>query len=115
MDYESLAAKGTMLGSGAVMAFDDSFSVVSYARRMLQFFAHESCGKCIPCREGVPWLLKIVQSIEKGEATKSDFELLKNLISGIKGVTFCPLGDSAATVLLSFINKFEEEFVKLLR
>ncbi len=110
LDFESLAAKKTMLGSGAVMVMDDSFSPVTYARRMVQFFSHESCGKCTPCREGVPWLLKIMRKIEAGKGTQHDLHLLHNVADGIEGTTFCPLGHSAAVVLKSFLDKFPEAF-----
>ncbi len=110
LDYESLAAKKTMLGSGAVMVMDDTFSPVTYARRMVQFFSHESCGKCTPCREGVPWLLKILRKIEAGKGTQHDLQLLRNVADGIEGTTFCPLGHSAAVVLKSFLDKFPEAF-----
>ncbi len=110
LDYENLAAKKTMLGSGAVMVMDDTFSPVTYARRMVQFFSHESCGKCTPCREGVPWLLKILRKIEAGKGTQHDLQLLHNVADGIEGTTFCPLGHSAAVVLKSFLDKFPEAF-----
>ena len=110
LDYENLAAKKTMLGSGAVMVMDDTFSPVTYARRMVQFFSHESCGKCTPCREGVPWLLKILRKIEAGKGTQHDLQLLRNVADGIEGTTFCPLGHSAAVVLKSFLDKFPEAF-----
>jgi len=110
LDYESLAARRTMLGSGAVMVMDDTFSPVTYARRMVQFFAHESCGKCTPCREGVPWLLQILRKIEAGKGTPNDLHLLQNITQGIEGTTFCPLGHSAAVVLKSFLEKFPEAF-----
>lgn len=111
LDYESLAKAGTMLGSGAVIVMDDSIPVLKYARRMVQFFAHESCGKCTPCREGTPWLLKIMYKIESGEGTPRDIDLLKRIIGGIHGTTLCPLGDSCAVVLKSFLDKFPEDFL----
>ncbi len=115
LDFESLAARKTMLGSGAVMVMDDTFSPVTYARRMVQFFSHESCGKCTPCREGVPWLLKIMRKIEAGKGTHHDLELLRNVASGIEGTTFCPLGHSAAVVLKSFLEKYPEAFEAAVR
>jgi len=115
LDYESLAARGTMLGSGAVIVMDDTFSPVTYARRMVQFFAHESCGKCTPCREGVPWLLQVMRKIEAGRGTRHDLNLLRNITQGIEGTTFCPLGHSAAVVLKSFLDKYPEAFEAALR
>ncbi len=115
LDFESLAQAGTMLGSGAVIAMDDSIPVVTYARRMIQFFAHESCGKCTPCREGTPWLLQILRKIERGEGTTRDLDLLYRVITGIRGQTLCPLGDSAASVLHSFLTKFPEVFERSVR
>ncbi len=115
LDFESLAQAKTMLGSGAVIALDDSMPVVTYARRMIQFFAHESCGKCTPCREGTPWLLQILQKLERGEGTRHDLELLQRVTHGIRGQTLCPLGDSAAAVLQSFMNKFPEAFERLVQ
>lgn len=110
LDFESLAKAGSMLGSGAVIVMDNSIPIIKYARRMVQFFAHESCGECTPCREGTPWLLKIMKKIESGEGTERDLELLKRIINGIHGATLCPLGDSCAVVLRSFLEKFPEDF-----
>ena len=112
LDFESLAQAGSMLGSGAVIVMDNSIPIIKYARRMVQFFAHESCGKCTPCREGTPWLLKVMRKIESGNGTERDLDLLQSIINGIHGATLCPLGDSCAMVLKSFIEKFPDDFYK---
>ncbi len=110
MDYECLAAMGTMLGSGAVIVIDDSQCMVDMLGVLTHFYHHESCGQCTPCREGTGWLNKLVQSILEGRGRLQDIELLERVAENMKGRTICALSDAAALPVLSFISKFRDEF-----
>ena len=110
MDFVNLPKSGSMLGSGAVMVFDESVCLVKVSQRAMYFFEHESCGKCTPCREGTGWLRNILERIESGTGRSGDIELLLEVASNISGKTFCPLGDGAAGMVLSFIKHFSAEF-----
>jgi NADH-quinone oxidoreductase subunit F len=111
MDFDSLAAKGSMLGSGAVIVMDETTCMVKAAYITNRFFTHESCGKCTPCRDGTPWLTKILRRIEHGEGRHGDIELLEGLCVNIFGRTFCPLGDGAVMALRGALKGFRDEFV----
>lgn len=110
MDYESLAAKGTMLGSKAIQVYDETTSAVRAAVRYMEFFKHESCGKCTPCREGSWWVTQMVRRIERGEGEPGDVDKLQDILSNVAGRTFCLLGDSFCMMLNGYISKFREEF-----
>ncbi len=110
MDYECLAAMGTMLGSGAVIIIDDSNCMVDLLSTLTHFYHHESCGQCTPCREGTGWLNKIVHSVIEGHASLSDIDLLVKVADNMKGRTICALSDAAALPVLSFVSKFRDEF-----
>jgi NADH-quinone oxidoreductase subunit F len=110
MDFVSMPKAGSMLGSGAVIVMDESVCMVRVAYRALKFFEHESCGKCVPCREGTDWLRKILERIEKGRGREGDIELLSDVAGVMSGRTFCPLGDGAAGVVLGMIKHFKNEF-----
>lgn len=110
MDFVSMPKFGSMLGSGAVIVMDESVCMVKVTLRALKFFEHESCGKCVPCREGTGWLRKILERIEYGKGRKGDIELLYDVAETISGRTFCPLGDSAAGVVTAMIKHFRAEF-----
>jgi NADH-quinone oxidoreductase subunit F len=110
MDFVNLPKCGSMLGSGAVMVFDESVCLVRVCKRAMQFFEHESCGKCTPCREGTGWLRNILERIENGMGRSGDVELLLEIATNIAGKTFCPLGDGAAGMVLSFVKHFSNEF-----
>ncbi|MDX0456938.1 NADH-quinone oxidoreductase subunit NuoF [Sinorhizobium medicae] len=111
MDFDSLAAAGSMLGSAGVVVIDDSTCMVKIATRIIEFFHHESCGKCTPCREGLNWTVKVLRRIEAGEGETGDLEQLEMLCKGIFGNTFCALGDGAAMGLRAALKHFREEFV----
>jgi NADH-quinone oxidoreductase subunit F len=111
MDFDSLAAAGSMLGSAGVVVIDDSTCMVKLATRIIEFFHHESCGKCTPCREGLDWTVKVLRRIEAGEGETGDLEQLEMLCKGIFGNTFCALGDGAAMGLRAALKHFREEFV----
>ncbi|NRQ12974.1 NADH-quinone oxidoreductase subunit NuoF [Ensifer sesbaniae] len=111
MDFDSLAAVGSMLGSAGVIVVDDTTCMVRVATRIIEFFHHESCGKCTPCREGLNWVVKVLRRIEAGEGAAGDMEQLDMLCKGIFGNTFCALGDGAAMGLRASLTHFRDEFV----
>jgi NADH-quinone oxidoreductase subunit F len=110
MDFVSMSKAGSMLGSGAVIVMDESVCMVRVTHRALKFFEHESCGKCVPCREGTEWLRKILERIENGYGREGDTELLSEVAGNISGKTFCPLGDGAAGVVMGMLKHFRNEF-----
>ncbi|MGR9184988.1 NADH-quinone oxidoreductase subunit NuoF [Rhizobium leguminosarum] len=111
MDFDSLAAAGSMLGSAGVIVIDDSTCMVKVATRIIEFFHHESCGKCTPCREGLNWVVKVLRRVEGGDGAPGDLEQLEMLCKGIFGNTFCALGDGAAMGLRAALAHFRDEFV----
>ncbi len=110
LDYESVAAAGSMLGTRALQVFDETTSVVRTIRMWTDFYQHESCGKCTPCREGTYWLRQIMVRLERGEGRPGDLELLDDVAGNILGRSFCALGDAAATPVISALKLFREEF-----
>ncbi len=110
MDYDSMAARKSMLGSGGVVVMDEDTCMVKAALRIMRFYAHESCGWCIPCREGTTWLRKVLVRFHEGGGTRSDIDLLGDVAKNMLGRTFCPLGDAAALPTISIVEKFREEF-----
>ncbi len=110
MDYESCQANGTLLGSGGFMAFNDKTDIVLLMRRTAEFYMHESCGKCTPCREGTRWLFKILDRITSGMGQEGDIDLLLNICSQIDGRSYCGLGDAAAWPIVGAIKAFRDEF-----
>jgi NADH-quinone oxidoreductase subunit F len=110
LTYEDMAAAGTMLGTGTPMVFDETTSVVKAVSRWLQFYKHESCGKCTPCREGTYWISGLLKRLEKGEGQESDLAKIDELCKQIMGRSFCALGDAAATPFPGAIKHFREEF-----
>jgi len=100
----------TMAGSGGVVVFDDSTDVVALCARIMEFYAHESCGQCTPCREGSGWLARVCKRVARGEGEAGDIELMANVANGIGGNTICALGDAAAWPMLGFITKFRADF-----
>src|SRR5438132_678146 len=109
LDYESVQAAGSLLGSGGVIVMDDATCMVRAAWNLARFFAHESCGQCSPCREGCHWMEKIFHRIEQGVGRKGDLELILNVSGNIMGNTICPFGDAAAMPAAAFIRKYREE------
>jgi len=110
LDYESVQAAGSLLGSGGVIVMDDSTCMVRAAWNLAHFFAHESCGQCTPCREGCHWMEKIFRGIEQGEGEKGDLDLILNVSGNIMGNTICPFGDAAAMPAAAFVKKYRDEF-----
>ncbi len=115
MDFNSLLAAGSMLGSGAVIVMDDSACMVYAAAALVRFFAHESCGKCTPCREGTGWLHQVYRRMLKGDGRPGDVELLLNICGKMKGKCFCPLGEGAIQPVLSSIKHFRDEYERCIR
>lgn len=110
MDFDSVAKAGSMLGSGGVVVMDEDTCMVKAALRIMRFYAHESCGWCIPCREGTLWLRKLLARFHEGQGRQSDISLIGDLAKNMLGRTFCPLGDAAAMPTISFVEKFRDEF-----
>ena len=109
-DFETMADAGSMLGSGAIIVVDDSVPIVSIALRTAEFYRHESCGKCTPCREGTNWTVKMLERIDNGEATPADLDTMADVQTNIIGNCLCVLGDSMAMPIGSMIEKFRPEF-----
>jgi NADH-quinone oxidoreductase subunit F len=110
LDFDSMAALKTFLGSGAVIVIDDRCCMVQLGLRVAQFYMHESCGKCTPCREGTRWMVQILEKIEGGRAEHEDLDLLLSVCDRILGKCLCPLGDAAAMPVASYVDKFRDEF-----
>jgi NADH-quinone oxidoreductase subunit F len=108
-DFDSLSKAGSMLGSGAIIVVDDSHSVLEVAYKVAKFYAHESCGKCVPCREGTNWTVKMLERIEAGEATPMDLDIMASVQTQIIGNCLCVLGDAMAMPIGSMIEKFRDE------
>src|ERR1700726_4992350 len=110
LDFDSVAKAGSMLGSGGTVIIDEDTCMVDVARRIMHFYAHESCGWCIPCREGTAWLRKLLQRFHDGQGTRNDINLIGDISKNMLGRTFCPLGDAAALPTISIVEKFRHEF-----
>jgi len=110
MDFDSLMKIGSMLGSGGVVVLDDRTCMVKYAQRIMRFYQHESCGWCIPCREGTDWLKKSLDRFHAGAGVRKDIDNIQYLSENMLGRTFCPLGDAAALPTISIVKKYREEF-----
>jgi NADH-quinone oxidoreductase subunit F len=110
LEANAMAEAGSMLGSGAIIVIDDRCCMVQLGLRVAQFYMHESCGKCTPCREGTRWMVQILDAIEEGTASQGDLDLLLDVCDRILGKCLCPLGDAAAMPVASYIDKFRSEF-----
>ncbi len=110
LTYEDMAEAGSMLGTASVIVVDDAQPLVPLALRLAEFYRHESCGKCVPCREGTNWTVKMLERIDEGEATPMDLEIMAQVQENIIGNCLCVLGDSMAMPIGSMIQHFREEF-----
>jgi NADH-quinone oxidoreductase subunit F len=110
LDFESMNAAGTFLGSGGVIVIDEQTCMVDSLWNLVRFYAHESCGKCTPCREGTYWMAGILERLERGQGSAGDLGLLADLADNILGRSFCPLGDAAAMPVQGFLKHFRPEF-----
>jgi NADH-quinone oxidoreductase subunit F len=116
LDFDGVAAKGSMLGSAAIVVMNEDTDIVDAATNLAKFFAHESCGQCTPCREGVPWLYKVLLRINAGEGREEDIDLLLRISNQMaNGMTICVFADAAIAPVLSSIGKFRDEFVARVR
>ncbi|HZJ06048.1 MAG TPA: NADH-quinone oxidoreductase subunit NuoF [Nocardioidaceae bacterium] len=111
LDYEGVAAAGSMLGTKALQIFDETTCVVRAVLRWTEFYKHESCGKCTPCREGTWWLVQMLARLERGQGREEDLEILLDQCDNILGRAFCALGDGATSPITSSIQYFREEYV----
>ena len=108
--YEAMAEAGSMLGTASIIVVDDSQPLVPLALRLAEFYRHESCGKCVPCREGTNWTVKTLERVDSGEATPMDLEIMAQVQHNIIGNCLCVLGDSMAMPVASMLEHFREEF-----
>jgi NADH-quinone oxidoreductase subunit F len=112
---ETTAAAGTMAGSGGVIVIDERACMVQLALRVADFYRHESCGKCTPCREGTRWMVQVLERVEDGEAQPGEIDLLLEMCDNIEGKCLCPLGDACAMPVRSYLQHFRAEFEEHLR
>jgi NADH-quinone oxidoreductase subunit F len=110
LDFDSVAAAGSLLGTAALCVFDEDTDIVAVTHRLLKFYKHESCGKCTPCREGNDWLVNVLGRLKDSKGKDGDADLLVDMASQIAGRSFCPLGDAASTPVLSGIKNFRDDF-----
>lgn len=110
LDYESVQAAGSMLGSASFIIMDETVDIVWAAQKMINFFKHESCGKCSPCREGTYWLTKVYNRIRSGKGEAEDIDLLTQITHQMAGNCFCPLGDFATSPVDSSVQHFRNEY-----
>jgi len=110
LDYEGVAAAGSMLGTKALQIFDETTCVVRAVLRWTEFYKHESCGKCTPCREGTWWLVQMIRDLEAGKGTPADLDKLIDITNNIAGRSFCALADGAASPIISSIKYFRAEY-----
>ena len=111
LDYEGVTGAGSMLGTKALQIFDDTTCVVRAVLRWTEFYKHESCGKCTPCREGTWWLVQTLERLERGDGTEADLDQLVDLCDNILGRSFCALGDGATAPITSSIQYFRDEYL----
>jgi NADH-quinone oxidoreductase subunit F len=112
LDFEGTAAAGTMLGTRGLQIFDETTCVVRAALRWTEFYRHESCGKCTPCREGTFWMVQILAQLERGEGSEADLDKLLDISDNIVGRSFCPFGDTAVSPAVSSIKYFRDEYIE---
>ncbi len=110
LDYESMAEHKTMFGSGGMVILDETVDIVELVQNLINFYHHESCGQCTPCREGLGWMKKIMQKILKGEGSMADIDLLRELCDNIEMKTVCVLSAACTMPVRSYLDKFRHEF-----
>ena len=111
LDYEGVSAAGSMLGTKALQIFDETTCIVRAVLRWTEFYKHESCGKCTPCREGTWWLVQVLKDLEAGKGTEADLDKLLDLCDNIMGRSFCALADGAASPIISSLKYFRQEYL----
>jgi len=112
LDFEAIGAAGSMLGTRALQIFDETTCVVRAVLRWMEFYKHESCGKCTPCREGTYWTVQVLDSLEHGQGSDADLDKLLDICDNILGRSFCPFGDGAISPIVSSIQYFRDEFIE---
>jgi NADH-quinone oxidoreductase subunit F len=112
LDFESVGAAGSMLGTRALQIFDETTCIVRATLRWMEFYQHESCGKCTPCREGTYWIVQLLEGLEQGLGSDSDLDKLLDICDNILGRAFCPFGDGAVSPVMSAIKYFRDEFIE---
>jgi len=112
LDFESVGAAGSMLGTRALQIFDETTCVVRATLRWMEFYKHESCGKCTPCREGTFWIVQVLDALERGQGSEGDLDKLLDICDNILGRAFCPFGDGAVSPVVSSIKYFRDEFIE---
>jgi NADH-quinone oxidoreductase subunit F len=112
LDFEAVGAAGSMLGTRALQIFDDTTCVVRATLRWMEFYEHESCGKCTPCREGTYWIVGLLEGLEHGQGSEADLAKLLDICDNILGRAFCPFGDGAVSPVMSAIKYFSGEFIE---
>jgi NADH-quinone oxidoreductase subunit F len=116
-DYEGIPqhTKTLGLGSGGIMIFDETTSIFQVTQRLVDFYHHESCGKCTPCREGLNWLHKIYNRIAEGGGRDQDLDLIWDICDNIRGKSFCALGEGAIWPVMTSLNLFRDEYLNYIR
>jgi NADH-quinone oxidoreductase subunit F len=112
MDFDSLKAVGTALGTAGVIVMDKSTNIIKAIARLSHFYKHESCGQCTPCREGTGWIMRIMDRFVEGKAKVEEIDQLYDLTKQIEGHTICALGDAAAWPVQGLIKNFRNEMIK---
>jgi NADH-quinone oxidoreductase subunit F len=112
LDFEGVGAAGSMLGTRALQIFDDTTCIVRATLRWMEFYQHESCGKCTPCREGTYWIVQLLRDLESGSGSEADLDKLLDICDNILGRAFCPFGDGAVSPVMSSIQYFRDEFLE---
>jgi len=112
LDFEGVGAAGSMLGTRALQIFDETTCVVRATLRWTEFYQHESCGKCTPCREGTYWMVRVLDRLDRGQGTDEDLDKLLDICDNIAGRAFCPFGDGAISPVVSSIKYFRDEFIE---
>ena len=115
LDFDSIVKAGSMAGSGGIIVLDDSVDVVAATLNLAQFYAHESCGQCTPCREGTNWMKILLQRIHSGQGSEADLDLLARVVPNVGGISLCALGDAAQGPVRSLVEKFSDEIRENLR
>jgi NADH-quinone oxidoreductase subunit F len=112
LDYESVAKAGSMLGTRSLQIFDETTCVVRVVLRWTEFYEHESCGKCTPCREGTYWMVQVLADLESGKGSEADLDKLLDICDNLVGRSFCALGDAAGMPVISSIKRFRDEYIE---
>lgn len=114
LDYDDCVARGTMMGSGGVMVISEGTSIPKLALRTIRFYAHESCGQCVPCRQGSHAAVSLLEGLLAGRGTNADLDQLERIVGTVRGTTLCPAGEAWCMPIQAMLQKFRPEFLNLL-